>query len=388
MARLKNRRGWMQVVWNNRTGEEKSKMVVIDGTRIPYNPETIQIVSEEWLPKFEAELTLDLVQENANSLEYYIEGLVEYATHVEKKSSNTTRKYVGIYANWIKPFFKKKPANQITVKIVKDWVIWQLNKGIEAKTINNHITVLSRILQGAVEDGKLMVNPAKIIDRVEVKKAEKKKIFPYHAYEAKKLLDTAEGQVRNFIACGLMTGARTGELLRFNWQNFDWKTRELYINEGAEGDEGELKNAYSERTITLPETLIPYLEEQYKLTGENNGYMFLTYLGKPYGSMNSMAEQFHKVAEKAKVKKRRPYEMRHTFATNMIKSNMMTVYEVAEYLGHASIEMVIKKYLKFLEHNKEWDKEIGWTDLLSAPNNKSKPGTFPGTKRYLSEASA
>lgn len=56
---------------------------------------------------------------------------------------------------------------------------------------------------------------------------------------------------------------------------------------------------------------------------------------------------------------RRPYNTRHTFASNMLHNNLVTPVQLAQLLGHANTEMVYNVYVNYLEENyKNFDRSI------------------------------
>ena len=56
---------------------------------------------------------------------------------------------------------------------------------------------------------------------------------------------------------------------------------------------------------------------------------------------------------------RRPYNARHTYATNMLYRNLVTPVQLAQLLGHSSTQMVYEVYVKYVETNyKDFDRSI------------------------------
>jgi len=56
---------------------------------------------------------------------------------------------------------------------------------------------------------------------------------------------------------------------------------------------------------------------------------------------------------------RRPYNARHTYATNMLYNNLVTPVQLAQLLGHANTQMVFDVYVKYLDNfNSNFDRSI------------------------------
>ena len=89
----------------------------------------------------------------------------------------------------------------------------KLRDGLNAKTINNHVTVLSRILGEAVESGLI-----EFVPRVRRMKLTPPKDDFLTEEEATSLVEAAEGHWQVMILLALTTGLRQGELLGLQWR--------------------------------------------------------------------------------------------------------------------------------------------------------------------------
>jgi len=60
-----------------------------------------------------------------------------------------------------------------------------------------------------------------------------------------------------------------------------------------------------------------------------------------------------------KLEYRRPYNTRHTYATNMLYNNLVTPVQLAQLLGHANTQMVYDVYVRYIESNyQDFDRSI------------------------------
>lgn len=56
---------------------------------------------------------------------------------------------------------------------------------------------------------------------------------------------------------------------------------------------------------------------------------------------------------------RRPYNMRHTYATNMLYRNLVTPVQLAQLLGHSSTKMIYEVYVQYINSKFEnFDRSI------------------------------
>ena len=132
------------------------------------------------------------------------------------------------------------------------------------------------------------------------------------------------------------------------WQNVDLKKKRIYID-STRGNykEGSPKNGKN-RYVPIFDSLISYLKEQKKITGLNT-YVFLSSKGKNLTSSNLSKFHWYPLLKRLNLPRRVIYNTRHTFATNMITSNKFSINQVASWLGHINIRMLILHYNKFID---------------------------------------
>lgn len=88
--------------------------------------------------------------------------------------------------------------------------------------------------------------------------------------------------------------------------------------------------------------------------------MLFTQYGKPYRDTYVFSHNFWSpMLEILKYDHRRLYDMRHTYATNMLYKNLVTPVQLAQLLGHSSTKMIYEVYVKYLESNlNDFDRSI------------------------------
>ena len=62
--------------------------------------------------------------------------------------------------------------------------------------------------------------------------------------------------------------------------------------------------------------------------------------------------QWRDVCELAEVKRYKLYSTRHTFATTMLKDNIVSINELAGLLGHSSPKVTLEHYASIIESKK------------------------------------
>jgi len=242
-------------------------------------------------------------------------------------------------------YFGSKEIKKIKVSDIKQWMN-TFNCG--AKTMRNHVLVVKGIFDEAFYDEVIQTNPVSFIRKGKVTKPE---IKPFSKTEVNTLLHKANGFFRNYIALAVYTGMRSGEILALRWEDVDFATMQISVNKtiGKFGVQS-VKTDGSNRQIPIFDLLVPYLKQQFQLTGLKGREVFLTQYGDGYKNSGVLNERFWKTLLKENnIPYRRIYNTRHTFATSMLQSGDYPLLDISRILGHTSIQMVIQKYTKWIE---------------------------------------
>lgn len=144
---------------------------------------------------------------------------------------------------------------------------------------------------------------------------------------------------------------RAGECIGLKWEYVDFNKKTIAIREQMVNGEQKqiLKTTKSQRTIPIIETLIPYLENQYKITGKYNSYVFLTErTNKHYHSAGKIREQIWiKALEKANVPYRNLHQTRGTFISTLISTGE-DINFVSKIAGHENVKVTLEKYSEYI----------------------------------------
>lgn len=297
-------------------------------------------VQYEIMPKF-----LEKVEEPSQDikLEYYIDKYLEEKKYLVKDV--TYRRYERTINNWIRKQYGNKKISSIKHSVVKEYVTNQYNLGKSPKSMELYITIFSGILQEAIYDGVLTSNPFKGIKK---KKKKKPIITPFSPNEVNLLLDNSEGWLHNYIGLASHTGLRSGELLGLKWEDID--NDYIYIRRTRDrGIDTSPKTESSVRDIPIFNSIRKFIEDQRTITG-NLEYIFVSSHHKPWCSTGSICEfHWYPLLRRLDLKPRRIYELRHTFATNMLNSGFFKVTEIAHLMGHTTTEYLFNVYSKYIE---------------------------------------
>lgn len=261
------------------------------------------------------------------------------------------RNVTSILESSLKPAFKNKRVGEITkadILAARNKMARRKGRGpsglMAPKTINSHMTILRMILTEAAERYDF-TNPYLNIKPL---KQQKVHIEPFSMAEVETILKRVREDYRNYYLVRFYTGMRTGEVDGLKWEHVDFERREILVRETLiHGKTEYTKTDGSQREIPMFGPVYDALKEQYEATGKLSKFVFCNRLGEPLDHNNVTKRVWYPLLEHLKLKKRRPYQTRHTAATLLLASGENPEW-VARTLGHSSTEMLFKVYSRYI----------------------------------------
>ena len=304
-------------------------------------------------------------------------GWVEVTVPATCKES-TAEDYAKILENHVLPFFEDLHIDEINNGKIKEFLFAKVNEGLSASTIGHFKNALSGVLSTAVDDELIPANPAcnlgrnfmqKIADAIKSRKVSngdesEGKPDPLSQQELKLLLDTVQHHYPGHYPLFLLlarTGCRVGEALGLKWGDIDFNGRFVNLKRSlSRGRITTLKNKRERQvdmSLQLVETLQTY-RQKCKQKGLELGlgaepeYLFTNSLGNFIDVNNWRRRVFDKALEKAKLRKIRIHDTRHTYATLRI-SKGDNIPDVSHQLGHHSPKFTMDFYYHWLPGKKK-----------------------------------
>jgi integrase len=223
-------------------------------------------------------------------------------------------------------------------------------------------TVLRAALEQACRDDLLFRNVAKL---VRPPRAAQSETVPLSLTELRTLLECAKSE-RLYAAylIGALLGLRKGEILGLRWMDVDLDTKkQIGIRMTLQRIEGVLlsgsvKTDGSERPLPIPPTLAAALKawrtaqaKEAKAAGDqwaNTGLVFTTSNGTAIDPKNFYRD-FGKLCVRAKVRKIRFHDIRHSFATALGEQGTDLVV-IQKMLGHSDPSVTARIYRHLVAH--------------------------------------
>ena len=263
-------------------------------------------------------------------LEVWAEQVLQ-TLHLKPKTAET---YASLMRSRILPAFGGQPIGTISRQQVRQWVAEMAGEVSPKRTRNAH-GLLSRLLNEAVLDGRLMANPAAGVPLPRQTPAE---VRPWTAEELMAVASAA-GRYEPLIVWLGMMGTRWAETVGLEWS----KIREgvVLIDSSLSEVNGRFHRVstktFASRRLPMP------VEVSRRLPEPSNGLVFTTIHGNPVRSAAFRSRVFRPACERAGVRPIRVHDLRHTCASLLV-SNGASPKSVQSWLGHRDLRVTMNTY--------------------------------------------
>lgn len=228
--------------------------------------------------------------------------------------------------------------------------------GVSARTVQLAHAVLRSMLSEAMREQLISRNVATL---VRTPRIEKEEVTPWNVDElASFRLAAAPHPLSALFMLAYALGMRRGELLGLRWSDVDLEHGLLHVRQTLQrlgADRGLVfgppKSARSRRTIPLPETvsialrshrLVQKIKLQYAGAANELDLVFTTTMGTPIEPSN-LRREFNALIEKARVRKIRFHDLRHTCAS-LLFAQGVPPRVVMDLLGHSTLSITTDLY--------------------------------------------
>lgn len=298
--------------------------------------------------------------------------LKEYASH--RKADLTLDNYRYYTNRFIKPEFGHLILPEFRVGHINQWVTRMGNRHISNTTLKSYLSPLRSAFRYAKSQNLVEYNPFVDFEwpeesrqTLQKKRARKKqkKLDVFTLEDIAQLLTAAERpQETHIIQFGFWSGLRPEELFALHWEDIDFRRgiacisrakifRRGYSMIEEEPEEREIlkeikTGELGERDLVLLPSALSALVRQQSYTQNHSPFVFhADYNNKPWRNTNQFRNRFQKLCILAGVRYRRPYMMRHTYASMLLKEGEDENF-VARQLGHVDTQMLRKVYAEFI----------------------------------------
>ena len=275
------------------------------------------------------ETIIEQLDKNQTFEEFSKKWFETYVINNNKPSEQRQKKY--ILRLHLNPIFGKVPLNQIPIQLIEQYKSIKIKSGLAGKTINNHLAILAKCLNTALE--------WEIIDKTP--RIKKLKIPPYESEflsheECEHLLSHAEGVWYEMIFLGIKTGLRLGEITGLDWSSLNFKDRILTVKQALVRNMIVSPKSNKIRHVPMTNELC----ELFSKRKQNKGYVFTDENGD-FLKAERCRRNMHFICKKADIKNIKWHTLRHTFASHLIQLGAHQI-EVQRLLGHSDIQTTMR----------------------------------------------
>jgi integrase len=297
-------------------------------------------------------------KKEADKLKKRIEKQIKKGEFRLEETEDRLSDYDSILKNHVLPVFGNIPVTEITRGAIKDFIRRKINEGKATSTVKHFRSVISGVLDNALDDEVINFNPALGLKNIFPKK-EKSKINPLTAEELQILLDAVIGYYPDHYPLFLLlarTGVRINEALAIKWDDIDFAGRFIEIRRSISRAKMSTTKTHEIRKVDISQQLADTLK-QYRLASKKKGlqmgqgglseYLFTNNNDGLLDCNNWRRRIFKKALEKAGLRAIRIHDLRHTYATLRINAGH-NINDVSGQLGHKSLTMTLDTYTHWL----------------------------------------
>jgi integrase len=263
------------------------------------------------------------------------------ARQVQLKPSTRSR-YTAIVRKHVIPAFGPVPLAKLERSAVAAWVMELVDAGLAGPTVRHAHRIMHMILNTAVDDGRLVRNPASRVKLPRDRRREKR--FLTHPEVA--ALAEAAGPDRLIILVLAYCGLRFGELAALRVRNVDPLRRRLHIEESVTEVDGVMvfgtPKSHQCRSVPVSRSLIDALAAACAGKAPTD-LVFTAPRGGVLMLRNWRRRVFDPALRAAGLGELTPHELRHTAASLAVAAGA-NVKAVQRMLGHASAAMTLDVY--------------------------------------------
>lgn len=276
----------------------------------------------------------EVVQPKIPTLAEFAKRFIEGYANVENKASEVHAKQ-SVLDHHLLPRLGAKRLDAITTEDIDQLKAELVAKGRSAKTVNNVLAVLRRILRIALE---WEVIP-QIRARIRQLKCAPPPVRFYEAEQLEALLDAAraaDGRVALIVLLGADAGLRLGEIMALQWSDVDFRRNQIRVERAEWHGRVDTPKGGRGRIVPMTQRLAEALRRHRHLRGD---YVLCLDDGKPL-DRNTVKRWLASAQRRANLRATgATHLLRHTFCSRLAAEGVAprTIMELAghRHLGTA-----------------------------------------------------
>ena len=346
---IKNNKWWLDFYYEKKRNKRSTKLTASKINLITVKKEIIPSVVEYLTGE------IQLIQEQK---EYTLKSFADdyFVVHKKEVRAHTFKRNLNHFNKHILPYFGHRLMDTIKPMELEKWQ-YKLLEVYKPLTVQKFRSILFSIFDMAVLNDILNKNQLSKIKAPKVQREflldnDNDAVKPFTRKEMKLVLKNTNGYMKNFILLMYSSGIRPGELIALLWKDIDYDKKQISIYKTIVNNViGNPKTQSSVRKVDLLPLSEIALNSQFELT-KNNPYVFVNTSKKHFYSHDVINLHFKKLLKLNGIEIRTLYNLRHTFASQLISDGADIVW-VSKMLGHKDVSITLKVYTKFIQENED-----------------------------------
>lgn len=217
-------------------------------------------------------------------------------------------------------------------------------EGLSPDRVNHIMTPLRMILEEAAD----RFDFSTPFTKIKPLKVPQTDVNPFTIDEVQTILETVRKDFRNYFTTRFFTALRTAEIDGLKWEYVDFEHRVIRVRETlVDMIMDTTKTPGSVRDVWMSKPVYDALKLQWEVTGHFGNFVFCNKEGKPLTHRNVTRRVWYPLLRYLGIKKRKPYQTRHTAATLWLAAGENPEW-IARQMGHTSTRMLFTVYSRFV----------------------------------------
>jgi len=269
--------------------------------------------------------------------------------HIDVNVRRTTQRDYKILINrHVLPYFIGINVRAITPQAVEAWRNKLLDNGVGRRTVNKAHIQVGAMLRYAMRNRWVNYNAASEVPKLRDESTKSAHLLESNILtprEVRALLDAATERWQPLLMMAVLTGLRQGELLGLQWGDIDWSAKQVHVRRQFNaGRFADLKTRHSRRRVGLSEELLSELKAcKLRCPKGEHDLVFPNHNGRPLDHGILLRSGFYPALRRAKLRRIRFHDLRHTFASLLIAQNVHPK-RIQALMGHSTIRVTMDVY--------------------------------------------
>ena len=267
--------------------------------------------------------------------------------------ASTLAVYEGHTRNHFNEFLNLK-MNQITIKMVDQYIIDRQTAGMNISTLRKILVSLRQIFRLAVKRKYCHENLMDLADMPksqgnEIDRSDNTRIL--NQVEISSLLGAVTEQKYHVLfSLAIFSGARQGELLGLKWSDIQWSDKQIHIQRSFNNQRFyDTKTKGSNRKIDIGPVMLRKLKTWRIACPIGDLHLvFPTAAGTPMNHNNMVNRYFLPGLKLAGIEKIKFHALRHTYASVLIEQGENIKY-ISTQLGHSKTTTTLNVYVHLMK---------------------------------------